>query len=185
MKAESTPLPGVLVITPRTFSDSRGFFLETFHTEKYAAVGIPGPFVQDNWSHSVKDTLRGLHFQNPNSQGKLVCVTRGAAFDVAVDVRVGSPHFGKWFGIELSESNRQQLWIPAGFAHGFCALTDDTDFLYKCTALYAPDCEQSILWNDPAIGINWPTKNPLLSKKDLEAPGLSKAPKLPQFTGMP
>ncbi len=129
MNVDTTPLPGLLIITPRVFADTRGFFLETFHAEKYAAHGVPGPFLQDNWSHSVKDTLRGLHFQNPNAQGKLVCVTRGAVFDVAVDVRVGSPHFGKWFGCELSESNRKQLWVPPGFAHGFCCLSDETDFL--------------------------------------------------------
>lgn len=181
MNVDATPLPGVLIVTPQVFADSRGFFLETFHQQKYAAQGIAGPFVQDNWSHSSKDTLRGLHFQNPNAQGKLVCVTRGAAFDVAVDIRVGSPHFGKWFGLELSESNRRQLWVPPGFAHGFCALTDDVDFLYKCTALYAPDCEFSILWNDPAIGIDWPTRQPLLSKKDAAAPVLSQAPKLPHY----
>ncbi len=181
MNVEPSPLPGVLVVTPRVFSDTRGFFLETFHKDKYAAHGITGPFVQDNWSHSVKDTLRGLHFQNPNAQGKLVCVTRGAVFDVAVDIRVGSPHFGKWFGLELSDSNRRQLWIPPGFAHGFCALTDDADFLYKCTAPYAPDCEHSILWNDPMIGIEWPTKGPLLSKKDLEAPTLAQSSRLPPY----
>ncbi len=180
MNVDATPLPGVLLITPRVFSDARGFFMETFHAEKYAAHGVPGPFVQDNWSHSVKDTLRGLHFQNPNAQGKLVCVTRGAVFDVAVDVRVGSPHFGKWYGCELSESNRKQLWVPPGFAHGFCCMSDETDFLYKCTALYAPASEHSILWNDPAIGIEWPTKHPLLSKKDLEAPVLASAG-LPSF----
>lgn len=173
MNVDSTPLAGLLVVTPRVFTDSRGFFLETFHAEKYAAHGISGPFVQDNWSHSVRDTLRGLHFQDPKAQGKLVCVTRGAAFDVAVDIRRGSATFGKWFGIELSESNRKQLWIPPGFAHGFCALSDETDFLYKCTALYAPECEHSILWNDPAIGIEWPTRSPLLSKKDSEAKPLA------------
>ena len=182
MNVDEAPLKGVLIITPRVFTDARGFFLETFHFEKYAAHGITGPFVQDNWSHSAKDTLRGLHFQDPKAQGKLVCVTRGSVFDVAVDVRKGSPTFGKWFGMELSESNRKQLWIPPGYAHGFCSLSDDADFLYKCTALYAPDCEHSILWNDPTIGIDWPTKSPLLSKKDLEAPTLTKAPGLPQFS---
>ena len=181
MNVDTTPLPGLLLITPRTFSDSRGFFLETFHAEKYAAHGIIGPFVQDNWSPSVKDTLRGLHFQHPNAQGKLVCVTRGAVFDVAVDVRVGSPHFGKWFGCELSESNRQQLWIPPGFAHGFCALSDAADFLYKCTALYSPQSEHSILWNDPKIGIQWPTRSPLLSAKDQAAPLLEQVSGLPRF----
>ena len=182
MKVDTTPLPGLLLVTPRVFGDSRGFFLETFHQEKYGAHGITGPFVQDNWSRSTKDTLRGLHFQHPNAQGKLVCVTRGAVFDVAVDIRVGSPHFGQWYGVELSESNRQQLWIPPGFAHGFCALTDEADFLYKCTALYAPDCEQSILWNDPMMAIEWPTSSPLLSKKDAEAPLLSKVARLPPFS---
>lgn len=181
MNVDPTPLPGLLVITPRVFSDTRGFFCETFHQEKYGAHGITGPFVQDNWSHSSRDTLRGLHFQHPQGQGKLVCATRGAVFDVAVDIRVGSPHFGKWFGCELSESNRKQLWIPAGFAHGFCALSDDADFLYKCTALYAPEHEQSVAWNDPAIGIDWPTKAPLLSKKDAEAPPLSAVKRLPTF----
>ena len=173
MNVDSTPLPGLLVITPRVFADARGFFLELFHAEKYAAHGIVGPFVQDNWSHSVKDTLRGLHFQDPRAQGKLVCVTRGAAFDVAVDIRDGSKTFGQWFGLELSDSNRKQLWIPPGFAHGFCALSDETDFVYKCTEVYAPECEHSILWNDPEIGIDWPTKTPLLSKKDLAARPLS------------
>lgn len=181
MNVETTPLPGVLLITPRTFSDDRGFFLETFSAPKYAAAGIVGPFVQDNWSHSAKDTLRGLHFQNPNAQGKLVSVTRGAVFDVAVDIRVGSPTFAKWFGLELSESNRKQLWVPPGFAHGFCALTDDADFTYKCTALYAPDSEHSILWNDPTINIQWPTRSPRLSKKDEAAPSLAQAAHLPKY----
>lgn len=181
MNVEATPLPGLLLISPSMRPVSGGLFLELFHAQKYGAHGITGPFVQDNWSHSVKDTLRGLHFQNPNAQGKLVCVTRGAVFDVAVDVRVESPHFGKWFGCELSESNKRQLWVPPGFAHGFCCLSDETDFLYKCTALYAPDSEHSILWNDPAIGIEWPTKAPLLSKKDQEAPVLSKVQGLPQY----
>jgi dTDP-4-dehydrorhamnose 3,5-epimerase len=181
VNVDPTPLPGVLVVTPRVFGDARGFFLETFHQAKYAAHGITGPFVQDNWSHSAKGILRGLHFQNPNAQGKLVQVVRGAVFDVAVDIRVGSPTFGKWFGLELSEGNKRQLWIPAGFAHGFCALSDDTDFMYKCTALYAPDCEQSIRWDDPAIGIDWPVKQPALSKKDLEAPLLADTPRLPAW----
>jgi dTDP-4-dehydrorhamnose 3,5-epimerase len=181
VNVDTTPIPGLLVITPRVFSDSRGFFLETFHQEKYGAHGITGPFLQDNWSHSAKDTLRGLHFQNPRAQGKLVGVTRGAVFDVAVDIRVGSPHFGQWFGCELSDTNRKQLWVPPGFAHGFCVLSAEADFLYKCTALYAPDCEQSILWNDPKMAIDWPTKSPLLSKKDAEAPPLSMVARLPTY----
>lgn len=181
MNVEQTTLPGVLLVTPRVFGDSRGFFLETFNAGRYASHGITGPFVQDNWSRSAKNILRGLHLQHPNPQGKLVSVARGAVYDVAVDVRVGSPHFGKWFGVELSEANKQQLWIPPGFAHGFCSLTDDTDFVYKCTALYSPADELSIRWNDPAIGIDWPVKEPLLSKKDLDAPLLADAPRLPDF----
>lgn len=181
MNVDQTPLPGVLLVTPRVFGDDRGFFLETFHAEKYAPHGIAGPFVQDNWSRSVKNTLRGLHFQEPRPQGKLVGTTRGSIFDVAVDIRLGSPTFGKWFGAELSESNKQQLWIPPGFAHGFCALSDEADVTYKCTALYAPDCEQSLLWNDPKLAIDWPTRSPLLSKKDAQAPTLENARQLPRF----
>lgn len=181
MNVDTTPIPGLLLITPKVFGDARGFFVETFNAGRYAQHGITGPFVQDNWSRSGKNILRGLHLQHPNPQGKLVSVARGAVYDVAVDVRVGSPHFGKWFGVELSEANKQQLWIPPGFAHGFCALTDDTDFVYKCTALYAPADELSIRWNDPAIGIDWPVKEPLLSKKDLDAPLLREAPRLPAF----
>lgn len=182
MNVDATPLPGVLVITPRVFGDDRGFFLETFHHEKYAQHGVTGPFVQDNWSRSVKNTLRGLHFQNPKPQGKLVSCTRGAVFDVAVDIRVGSPTFGKWFGVELSEANKKQVWIPPNFAHGFCALSDEADFVYKCTGLYAPDCDAAVLWNDPAIGIEWPTKSPLLSAKDLAAPRLSASTRLPPYS---
>lgn len=181
MNVDPTPLPGVLLVSPRVFGDARGFFLETFHQAKYAPHGITGPFLQDNWSRSAKGILRGLHFQNPHAQGKLVQVVRGAVFDVAVDVRVGSPTFGKWYGVELSESNKLQLWLPPGYAHGFCALTDDTDFLYKCTALYAPEHEQAVRWDDAAIGIDWPLKQPLLSKKDLEAPLLANAPRLPRW----
>ncbi|HEY1087624.1 MAG TPA: dTDP-4-dehydrorhamnose 3,5-epimerase [Archangium sp.] len=182
MNVDRGPLEGLLVITPRVFSDARGFFLESFHAEKYGAHGVTGPFVQDNWSRSVRDTLRGLHFQNPNPQGKLVMCTRGAVFDVAVDVRRGSPSFGRWFGLELSESNKKQLWIPPGFAHGFCALSDEADFLYKCTALYSPASELSVLWNDPALGIEWPTRTPLLSPKDAAAPRLHELAALPTFT---
>lgn len=173
MNVDTTPLPGVLLVTPRVFGDARGFFLETFSADKYAERGISGPFVQDNWSRSAKNILRGLHFQHPHGQGKLVSCTRGAVFDVAVDVRLGSPHFGKWFGVELSEENKKQLWIPPGFAHGFCVLSDVADFVYKCTALYAPAHERSVLWNDPDIGIDWPVKEPLLSSKDAAATKLS------------
>ena len=138
MNIDETSLPGVKLVTPKVFGDARGFFIETFSAGRYADAGIGGPFVQDNWSRSAKSILRGLHLQHPDAQGKLVSVMSGAVYDVAVDVRVGSPHFGRWFGCELSELNKQQLWIPPGFAHGFCVLSDAADFVYKCTQLYAP-----------------------------------------------
>lgn len=183
MNVTDTPLAGLKVIDPRVFEDPRGFFLETFNAGKYAAAGVPGNFVQDNWSRSQKGTLRGLHFQHPKGQGKLVWVPRGAVWDVAVDIRKGSPTFGKWFGLELSEANKKQLWIPPGFAHGFCVLSDVADFVYKCTELYAPDCEQAVRWDDPALGVEWPVKQPLLSKKDLAAPLLKDVARLPDFAG--
>lgn len=155
--------------------------MELFHSQRYADAGIPSTFLQDNLSRSAKGILRGLHFQEPNGQGKLVQVIAGAVFDVAVDVRKGSPHFGKWVGYELSSENRRQLWVPPGFAHGFCVLSDTADFLYKCTTLYSPAHEQGILWNDPDIGIQWPVKEPLLSKKDAVAPRLKDAPTLPKY----
>jgi dTDP-4-dehydrorhamnose 3,5-epimerase len=176
-----TPLSGLKVIEPRVFEDARGFFLETFNAARYAALGVPSHFVQDNWSRSQKGTLRGLHFQHPKGQGKLVWCPRGAVWDVAVDVRTGSPTFGKWFGLELSEANKKQLWIPPGFAHGFCVLSEVADFVYKCTELYAPECEQSVRWDDPTIGVDWPVKAPLLSKKDLGAPRLKDVARLPAF----
>jgi len=179
MKIEETPLPGVLVIQPRAFGDARGFFFESFHAERYAAAGIRGPFVQDNVSRSTRGTLRGLHFQEPKSQGKLVFVTRGSVFDVAVDVRRGSAHFGKWFGHELSDENHTQLWVPAGFAHGFCVTSEIADFAYKCTEFYAPENERAIRWNDPDIKIDWPIEGPTLSPKDAAAPLLRDATLLP------
>jgi len=183
MKVRPTELPEVLLVEPRTLGDPRGFFLEAFHAERYAAVGIEGPFVQDNLSRSVKGTVRGLHFQEPRAQGKLVLVLRGAVWDVAVDVRRGSPRFGAWVGLELSEDNRRQLWIPRGFAHGFCVLSDSADFFYKCTELYAPEAERAVRWNDPALGIRWPVEVPLLSAKDRDAPLLADASVLPAYPG--
>jgi dTDP-4-dehydrorhamnose 3,5-epimerase len=184
MRVEPTALPGVLVVEPRIFGDGRGIFLETFHAERYAAAGIVGPFVQDNFSRSKKGTLRGLHFQEPRPQGKLVQVLRGRVFDVAVDVRRGSRTFGKWLGLELDSEWQRQLWIPPGFAHGFYVLSDEADFMYKCTALYAPEVERSIRWNDPALAIAWPIDvAPLLSKKDAEAPLLADVPMLPVYAG--
>jgi len=170
-----TPLPGVILIEPKVFGDDRGFFMETYHAERFAENGITLPFVQDNHSRSRRGVLRGLHYQEPNPQGKLVRCTRGALFDVAVDIRRSSEHFGKWFGVELSEHNRKMLWVPPGFAHGFCPLTDEADLVYKCTAFYSPTSDRSILWNDPSIGISWPIDSPILSAKDASAPLLRDA----------
>ena len=184
MKLTSTKLQGVVLIEPAVFGDDRGWFSESFNeacfTGALQALGLPAPphFVQDNHSCSKAGVLRGLHYQlPPHAQGKLVRVVRGAAFDVAVDIRRGSPTFGKWAGVELSEANRRQLWIPEGFAHGFIALEDDTHFLYKTTDVYAKDCERSIAWNDPAIAIEWPRLGgaPLLAPKDAAAPHLAAA----------
>lgn len=181
MNVISTPLPGVLLLEPKVFGDQRGHFLETFQAERYAAMGMPSRFVQDNWSRSAKGILRGLHFQEPQGQGKLVFVTRGAVYDVAVDIRRGSPTFAQWYGVELSEDNKRQLWVPPGFAHGFCVLTDVADFLYKCTEYYMPQYDAGIRWNDPDLGIAWPVSAPILSAKDAQAPLLRDAPVLPTY----
>ncbi|NVJ04033.1 dTDP-4-dehydrorhamnose 3,5-epimerase [Myxococcus sp. AM001] len=183
MKVTPLELPDVLLLEPKVFGDDRGFFMEMFHAARFAAVGIPGPFVQDNYSRSAKGTLRGLHFQEPQAQGKLVQVLAGAVYDVAVDVRRGSPTFGQWVAVELSADNRRQLWIPPGFAHGFCVVSDSADFHYKCTALYAPETERSVAWNDPDLAIAWPVSEPLLSPKDAQAPRLRDAPLLPEYVG--
>lgn len=181
MKVTATELPGVLLVEPKVRGDSRGFFLETFQAERYQAAGIRGLFVQDNLSRSARGTLRGLHFQEPRAQGKLVQVLRGAVWDVALDVRRGSPHFGAWVGVELSEENRRQLWIPPGFAHGFCVISDAADFFYKCTEVYAPEYERTVRWDDPALGIDWPIQSPILSAKDRSAPTLAEATELPVY----
>jgi dTDP-4-dehydrorhamnose 3,5-epimerase len=183
VKISETELPGVLLLEPKRFGDDRGFFMELFHEKRYAEAGIPGPFVQDNFSRSAKGILRGLHFQQPHAQGKLVQVFAGAVYDVAVDIRRGSPTFGRWVGMELSADNRRQLWVPAGFAHGFCVLSESADFHYKCTDFYSPASEHGIAWNDPDLGIPWPVKSPLLSPKDSAAPRLKDAPVLPDYTG--
>jgi dTDP-4-dehydrorhamnose 3,5-epimerase len=175
-----TSLPGVLLIEPKVFGDDRGFFMETYRADTFRDIGI-GEFVQDNHSRSARGVLRGLHYQQPNAQGKLVRCTRGSIFDVAVDIRRGSPSFGRWFGLELSDANKLMLWIPTGFAHGFCALEDDSDLVYKCTSLYDPASDRSILWNDPDIGIEWPIAEPVLSAKDANAPRLAEAAKLPAY----
>jgi dTDP-4-dehydrorhamnose 3,5-epimerase len=185
MQVTPTRLSSVLLIEPKVFGDARGYFFETWHKERYAEAGLPREFVQDNVSRSQRGILRGLHLQNPFAQGKLVHVLEGEVFDVAVDVRVGSPDFGKWFGAHLSSDNKKQVYVPPGFAHGFCVLSESALFAYKCTELYHPETELSIAWNDPAIGIEWPmTSAPQLSKKDSEASKLAEIPqeRLPRFT---
>lgn len=170
MTVQETELDGVLIIKPRVFRDERGHFLETWNRERYAGHGLPAEFAQDNVSRSRRGVLRGLHFQNPSAQGKLVSVLHGAVFDVAVDLRVDSPTFRRWIGVELSMENARQLWIPEGFAHGFQVLSDDAIFSYKCTRVYSPDHERALRWDDPEIAIEWPIASPLLSTKDATAP---------------
>lgn len=166
MNVMKTELPGVFIIEPRIFGDERGYFMETWNQARYAEAGLNERFVQDNLSYSRRGILRGLHFQYPNAQGKLVQVLQGEVFDVAVDIRVGSPTFGEWVSVILSGENKRQFFVPAGFAHGFCVTSDTSLFSYKCTALYSPKNEASVLWNDPDLGIDWPTGNPELSAKD-------------------
>jgi dTDP-4-dehydrorhamnose 3,5-epimerase len=168
MEVVQTTLPGVLLIKPRSFGDARGLLVESWSHDRYTQAGAPGPFVQDNVSRSQRGVLRGLHLQHPFAQGKLVSVPFGEVFDVAVDVRWGSPTFGKWFGTTLSGENLHQVYIPPGFAHGFCVLRDDTIFTYKCTELYHPETELGIKWDDPALGIPWPIDAPTISKRDAE-----------------
>ena len=174
-------IPEVLIIEPKLFGDHRGFFVETFRADRYAAAGICGPFVQDNLSRSERGVLRGMHLQNPNQQGKLVTVLRGAVLDVAVDVRRGSPTFGRHVSVELSEENRRQVWIPRGFAHGFLVRSDSADFFYKCDAPYSPRDELIVRWSDPAIGIDWGIDDPKLSARDASAPLLSEVEGLPRY----
>lgn len=175
MKIIECAIPGPLIIEPKVFGDDRGFFMETWNQAAFAEAGLRMDFVQDNHSRSAKGVLRGLHFQNPQPQGKLVRVANGAVFDVAVDLRRSSPNFGKWAGVELSAANKRMFWVPEGFAHGFLTLEDGTDFLYKCTSTYAQQHDRAVKWDDPAIGIDWPLDGiePLLSGKDQAAPSLA------------
>jgi len=178
MKVEPTSLPGVVVIKPDVFEDSRGFFMETWNAHDFAAAGIDAEFVQDNMSQSTRHTLRGLHYQVQQPQGKLVRVVVGEVFDVAVDLRRSSPTFGKYEGVVLSGENKHCLWVPPGFAHGFLVLSETAAFEYKCTDYYAPECERAIRWDDPDIGIDWPLPNgvaPALSVKDEAATSLAQA----------
>lgn len=172
MKVIETALPGVLIIEPRVFGDERGFFLETFQIERYRAVGIDLPFVQDNHSRSQRGVLRGLHFQRSRPQGKLISVSRGAVYDVTVDIDPDSPTCGRFVAVELSDDNHRQLWIPPGYAHGFCVLSEVADFHYKCTELYCPEDEGGLLWSDPDVGIPWPVSAPQLSARDQRNPTL-------------
>lgn len=177
MKTIETALPGVLIIEPRLFEDARGFFLESWNARAFAqATGVDLSFVQDNHSRSRRGVLRGLHYQIRQPQGKLVRVVRGAIFDVAVDLRKSTPTFGRWFGTELTEDNHRQLWVPPGFGHGFLVLSESAEVLYKATDYYAPEHERSLLWNDPAVGIDWPLDGiePLLSAKDAEGQPLAQ-----------
>ncbi len=174
MKVEKTKLSGVLVLEPDVYEDDRGYFLETWSQKRYAEAGIPEGLVQDNLSMSRKGVLRGLHLQHPHGQGKLVQVMVGEVFDVAVDVRVGSPTYGQWLGAVLSATNKRQVYIPPGFAHGFSVLSEQALFAYKCTDFYRRDAELGIRWDDPDIGIEWPGPAPLLSPKDAEFPRLSE-----------
>jgi dTDP-4-dehydrorhamnose 3,5-epimerase len=187
MKICETRLPGVVIVEPRGFDDPRGFFMETWHQQRYQDCGLSACFVQDNVSLSVQGTLRGLHFQHPNAQGKLVYVLQGEVFDVAVDIAVGSPTFGHWFGLTLSERNRRQLYVPEGFAHGFYVTSEKALVVYKCTDFYVPQAEGRILWNDPDLAIEWPDGTPLLSAKDERGPRLKDIPleRLPRYRGIP
>ena len=173
MKVIETGLPGVLLLEPKVFGDVRGFFMETWQAARYSGAGMPERFVQDNHSRSRRGVLRGLHYQLTQPQGKLVWVTRGAVFDVAVDIRRGSPHFGRWYGCMLDDVDHRQLYIPPGFAHGFCVVSDEADFFYKCTDYYHPPSERGIAWDDPEIGIDWPLREVSLSGKDQQNPRLS------------
>ena len=172
MKVTATDLDGVLLVEPDVFGDHRGFFMEVYQTGRYREAGIPVAFVQDNISFSVRRTLRGLHYQHPHDQAKLVYVLYGEIFDVVVDIRSGSPSFGKWTGIRLSADNHRQLFIPAGFAHGFCVLSENALFAYKCSDVYYPQAENGIYWDDPDLGIEWPVDDPILSDKDRRYPRL-------------
>jgi dTDP-4-dehydrorhamnose 3,5-epimerase len=181
MNVFATALPEVLIIEPKLFGDQRGFFLETYQLTRYAEHGISRPFVQDNMSRSSYGVLRGLHLQNPSTQGKLVSVLRGRVVDVAVDVRVGSPNFGHHVAVELSDENHRQLWVPRGFAHGFVVLSETADFFYKCDNYFSPNDELAVRWNDPAIGIDWGVASPSLSARDAAAPLLADVKNLPIY----
>jgi dTDP-4-dehydrorhamnose 3,5-epimerase len=185
MNIVQAPLPDILIIEPKIFGDQRGFFYESFRSDGYTSHGITGPFVQDNLSRSARGVLRGLHFQNPKAQGKLVSVLQGRVLDIAVDIRRGSPTFARHVAVELNDQNHRQLWIPRGFAHGFLVLSDFADFFYKCDEYYSPADEVVVRWNDPAIGIDWGIDTPILSARDAAALSLAEIPTLPAYDKPP
>ena len=184
MNVAPTGLPGVMIVEPRLFEDRRGLFFESYHAERYARAGLPELFVQENHSRSIPGTVRGLHYQLRHPQGKLIRVVRGMIWDVAVDIRRGSPTFRRWISVELSADNRRQLYIPPGFAHGFCVPEEDSEVVYMCTAFYVPEDERGVLWNDRVLNITWPVSHPVLSPKDQAFPELSAA-ELPPYHGGP
>lgn len=173
IEISKTPLSGVVIVKNKVFGDERGFFMETYNQQRFDSVGLPTSFVQDNHSRSTKGVVRGLHYQFPQWQGKLVRALSGAIFDVAVDIRPDSTTYGAWFGLELNDENHLQLYIPPGFAHGFATLSETADVAYKCTSLYKAEDDAGIAWNDPDIGVDWPVENPIVSEKDANAPKLS------------
>lgn len=181
----STPIDGVLLLKPKVFRDNRGFFVETWQKKRYEEAGIRLPFVQDNHSSSVRNVLRGIHFQIAHPQGKLISISLGRVYDVAVDLRPGSPTFGQWYGAELTAENQHQLWLAPGMGHGFCVLSDTAHFHYKCTDYYTPGDEGTIAWNDPDLAIAWPVPDPVLSAKDAAAPTLAAWLARPQGTEVP
>ncbi len=183
MNVIETSIPGVLIFEPKVFGDARGFFMETWNQTRYAEAGLPERFVQDNLSFSTQGVLRGLHYQHPTAQGKLVTVLEGEVFDVAVDIRAGSPTFGQWIGVTLSAENKKQFWVPEGFAHGFAVTSQTALFSYKCSNFYAPNEEGTILWNDPDVGIDWKVQSPTISAKDAAGALLKEMPadRLPQY----
>lgn len=184
MNVTETPLPGVLVVEPQVFRDERGFFRVLFSDDRFRSQGLPTAFPQDNHSRSSRGVLRGLHYQLEHPQGKLVTVVRGRIFDVAADIRTGSPTFGKWFGIELDEDRPRALWVPGGFAHGFCVLSETADVIYKCTDVYHPADECGVVWSDPTLGIAWPVPNPVLAPRDAQFRPLDASrADLPRYQG--
>jgi dTDP-4-dehydrorhamnose 3,5-epimerase len=176
MKILPSSLPEILIIEPSVFQDERGFFMETYQQRRYTGAGIESVFVQDNLSYSVRGTLRGLHYQVKHAQAKLIQVIEGTIFDVALDIRRGAPSFGQWTSVHLSDENKRQLFLPEGFAHGFCVLSESAQVVYKCTDYYAAEDEGGILWSDPALAIAWPILKPLLSEKDIQLPHLADIP---------